>query len=169
MTDLDRRPPEAARETGPGHDVVGAAGPGQGAGHDVVGAAGPGQGAGGAAGSDARAELARAQAELLAALVAGGRAPEGFDEERLRIQTSSLIAKRRGVVARLRPDLLRALGGDFAAEFAAYADGRPKPSGGSRADARDFAEALRAAGRIAGEPAPRARRWWARLTRRRTG
>ncbi|GIH99024.1 hypothetical protein [Planobispora takensis] len=145
MTDLDRRPPEAAPGEGPGHD------------------------SGGAAGSEARAELARAQAELLAALVAGGRAPGGFDRERLRIQSSSLIAKRRGVVARLRPDLLRALGGDFAAEFEAYARDRPKPSGGSRADARDFAEALRAAGRISDAPGPPARPWWARLTRRRTG
>ncbi|GGS66095.1 hypothetical protein GCM10010156_26350 [Planobispora rosea] len=124
----------------------------------------------------ARDALARAQAELLAALVAGGETPAGFDGERLRIQASSLIAKRRGQVARLRPDLVRALGGDFAAEFAAYARGRPKPPGGSRADARDFAEALRAAGRIAGDPAldpapepvpvpepvPRPR-WWVRL------
>ncbi|MBG0826225.1 hypothetical protein HS041_00295 [Planomonospora sp. ID67723] len=106
------------------------------------------------AGPDVRAELARAQAELLAALVAGGQAPPGFDEERLRIQESSLIAKRRGAVARLRPDLVRTLGGEFAAEFTAYARGRPKPPGGSRADAHDFAEALRAAGRVSGQTAP---------------
>ncbi|MFC3818899.1 hypothetical protein [Planomonospora venezuelensis] len=103
---------------------------------------------------DPRAELARAQAGLLAALVAGGEAPPGFDGERLRIQENSLIAKRRGTVARLRPDLVRALGDGFAAEFAAYARGRPKPAGGSRADARDFAEALGAAGRLPGAAAP---------------
>nr|BFE83587.1 hypothetical protein GCM10020093_061880 [Planobispora longispora] len=126
-------------------------------------------GPGSPAAPEARDELARAQAELLAALVAGGETPAGFDEERLRIQASSLIAKRRGQVARLRPDLVRALGGDFAAEFAAYARGGPSLPG-SRADARDFAEGLRAAGRIPGdpdpEPSPRPG-WWSRLVRRR--
>ncbi|WP_189235550.1 hypothetical protein [Planomonospora parontospora] len=95
-----------------------------------------------------REELARAQAGLLAALVAGAQAPPGFDGERLRIQAASLVAKRRSVVARLRPDLVQALGGDFRAEFAAYASGRPKPPGGSRADAADFAGHLARTGRI---------------------
>ncbi|MGW4425566.1 hypothetical protein [Streptosporangium sp. NPDC004631] len=110
----------------------------------------------GAAGSvdDARAALARAQAELLTALVAGGEAPPGFDAERLRIQTAGLIAKRRGAVARLRPDLVTLLGGDFAAEFDAYARGRPRPPGGSHADVRDFAEELRATGRAPDSPGP---------------
>ncbi|GAA3125952.1 hypothetical protein GCM10010466_16050 [Planomonospora alba] len=100
-----------------------------------------------------RRELARAQAELLAALVAGAGAPAGFDAGRLRIQTASLIAKRRSVVARLRPDLAAALAGDFAEEFAAYARSRPKPPGGYRADAGEFAEHLRRTGRIAAGPA----------------
>ncbi|MBG0819200.1 hypothetical protein HS048_00260 [Planomonospora sp. ID91781] len=95
-----------------------------------------------------REELARAQAGLLAALVAGAQAPPGFDGERLRIQTASLVAKRRSAVARLRPDLVQALGEDFRAEFAAYASGRPKPPGGSRADAADFAGHLARTGRI---------------------
>jgi hypothetical protein len=136
-------------------------------------------------GSEARSgreELARAQAELLAALVAGAQAPPGFDGERLRIQAASLVAKRRSLVARLRPDLVQALGGDFRTEFTAYASGRPKPPGGSRADAADFAEHLARTGRIAagaasgaasgatagsgadaGPPRPTGR--WARLTR----
>ncbi|MFF0577236.1 hypothetical protein [Streptosporangium saharense] len=86
-----------------------------------------------------RRALGRAQAELVAALVAGGEAPEGFDVERLRVQESALISKRRGSVARVRPDLVVLLGDGFAARFDGYARGRPKPEGGSRADARDFA------------------------------
>ncbi|MFC4058386.1 hypothetical protein ACFOWE_08775 [Planomonospora corallina] len=101
-----------------------------------------------------REELARAQAELVAALVAGAQPPPGFDAGRLRIQTASLVAKRRRVVARLRPDLAAALGGDFAREFTAYARSRPKPPGGYRADAGGFAEYLRRSGRIAEEPRP---------------
>ncbi|MEV6864008.1 hypothetical protein AB0M44_23740 [Streptosporangium subroseum] len=116
---------------------------------------------------EARAALARGQSGLLAALVAGGETPPGFDEKRLRIQEFSLISKRRGTVARLRPDLVALLGGDFAGEFEAYARGRPKPVGGSRADARDFAGRLEATGRLPGrpeeaeesEPSP-ASRWW---------
>ncbi|GAB2451820.1 hypothetical protein GCM10027187_20100 [Streptosporangium sandarakinum] len=133
--------------------------------------AGPGAVNGPVSGSvpDPRAELARAQAELLAALVAGGEPPRGFDEGRLRIQAASLISKRRGVVARIRPDLVALLGAaGFAAEFDAYARGRPKPPGGSRVDARDFAERLRAAGHPLPEPAPEppaGRRRWARFTR----
>ena len=99
-------------------------------------------------GGEARAALARAQSGLLAALVAGGETASGFDEKRLRIQEFSLISKRRGTVARLRPDLVALLGGDFAGEFEAYARGRPKPPGGSRADARDFAGRLQATGRL---------------------
>ncbi|MEU1732639.1 hypothetical protein [Streptosporangium sp. NPDC020145] len=87
----------------------------------------------------ARQELGRAQAELVAALVAGGEVPEGFDAARLRVQEGALISKRRGTVARVRPDLVVLLGDGFAAHFDGYARGRPKPEGGSRADARDFA------------------------------
>lgn len=75
----------------------------------------------------------------MAALVAGGEVPEGFDAGRLRVQEAALISKRRGTVARLRPDLVALLGGGFVAEFDGYARGRPKPQGGSRADAADFA------------------------------
>jgi hypothetical protein len=94
-----------------------------------------------------RQALAAAQAELVAALVAGGPEPPGFDAERLRVQAASLIAKRRGGVARalamFAPEVLPELGPRFAAEFAAYAEGRPKPGGGSRADAQAFAAWLR--------------------------
>lgn len=122
-------------------------------GSGVTGARGVPDGAAGSV-DDARAALARAQAELLTALVAGGEAPPGFDAERLRIQTAGLVAKRRGAAARLRPDLVTLLGGDFAAEFDAYARGRPRPPGGSHADVRDFAEELRATGRVPDGPDP---------------
>ncbi|MEU4534944.1 hypothetical protein AB0G15_08770 [Streptosporangium sp. NPDC023825] len=115
-------------------------------------------------GDTAREALARAQEALMAALVAGQEAPRGFDRERLRIQETGLISKRRRTVARLRPDLAALLGDGFAGEFDAYARGRPKPPGGSHADARDFADRLRAAGRlpeepVAPEPGSAPRRW----------
>ncbi|MBB2913417.1 hypothetical protein FHS43_004721 [Streptosporangium becharense] len=123
-------------------------------------------------GDAARAALADAQAALLASLVAGREAPAGFDRDRLRVQERSLIAKRRRSVARHRPDLVVVLGGDFAREFAGYARGRPRPPGGTHADVRDFADWLRAAGRLpeeppAGpEPGPGSP-WWRRFLRRR--
>ncbi|WP_440100626.1 hypothetical protein [Streptosporangium sp. H16] len=112
----------------------------------------------------AREALAGAQEALVAALVAGREAPRGFDRERLRVQEAGLISKRRRTVARLRPDLVASLGDGFAGEFDAYARGRPKPPGGSHADARDFADRLRAAGRlpeepVTPEPGPAPRRW----------
>ncbi|GAA4565796.1 hypothetical protein GCM10023193_40800 [Planotetraspora kaengkrachanensis] len=99
----------------------------------------------------ARESLRAAQAALLAALVAGGAVPDGFDRVRVRIQAHSLVAKRRGIVAHRRPDLVVSLGSDFAATFAAYADGRPKPAGGSQADARNFADWLGQQGRFPSE------------------
>lgn len=135
-----------------GAEGSGVTGPGT-KGFGVTGARGVPDGAAGSV-DDARAALARAQAELLTALVAGGEAPPGFDAERLRIQTAGLVAKRRGAAARLRPDLVMLLGGDFAAEFDAYARGRPRPPGGSHADVRDFAEELRATGRVPDGPDP---------------
>lgn len=117
----------------------------------------------------ARQALAGAQAALVAALVAGEEAPPGFDRERLRIQEGGLISKRRRSVARLRPDLAALLGGGFAAEFDAYARGRPKPPGGSSADARDFAGHLRAAGLLPVEPLTSASRGWSLFARRRHG
>lgn len=52
----------------------------------------------------AREDLARAQAELLAALVADGPAPAGFDPVRLRVQSRALAAKRRSTAARRTRD-----------------------------------------------------------------
>jgi hypothetical protein len=85
----------------------------------------------------ARAALARAQDDLVAALVTGAAEPPGFDPERVRVQADALLAKRRGLVARLLPDLAETA--DFPARFAAYARSSPRPSGGSVADAEAFA------------------------------
>ncbi|GAA2861381.1 hypothetical protein GCM10010517_20030 [Streptosporangium fragile] len=158
----DRRSAAQGGRPGGGAERAGA-----GAGAERAGAAGGEAETGNAA----REALASAQAELLASLVAGREAPPGFDRQRLRVQEYSLIAKRRRIVARHRPDLVEALGGDFAREFEAYARGRPKPPGGSHADVRDFAERLRAAGRLPEAPADRepgpAPGRWSRLFRRR--
>lgn len=108
----------------------------------------------------ARRRLGEAQAGLVAALVAGGEAPAGFDRGRLGIQARSLVAKRRGIVARLRPDAERAAGGGLVAEFAAYAEARATPPPDYRADADDFAAWLRARGLLADEPVARRGRWW---------
>jgi hypothetical protein len=113
---------------------------------------------------DARARLARRQEQVVAALVAGGEVPEGFDARRLRVQARSLIAKRRGVVARLRPDAAAAAYPDLVELFAAYAAERTEPPPSYRADANDFADWLRRQGRMRSdvrEP------WWRRLVRAR--
>ncbi|MET8335060.1 hypothetical protein ABZV14_38960 [Streptosporangium canum] len=165
--DQAQETPTGAGDTAVGGDALGGAGDVPAGGPGASGGAGDvpvGGGVLNGAGDvpdGAREALAGAQAVLLAALVAGGAAPPGFDEGRLRIQAASLISKRRGTVARVRPDLVALLGGDFAREFEAYARGRPKPPGGSRADARDFADRLRAAGRLPPEPetAAEAPRW----------
>jgi hypothetical protein len=85
----------------------------------------------------ARRRLAAAQAALLGALVADGPVPEGFDPERLRVQSRALIAKRASVVAGIAPELPRVLGERYRPAFAAYARGRPL-TGGYRPDALRF-------------------------------
>lgn len=87
----------------------------------------------------ARARLARRQAELLSALVAGGPVPEGFDQERIRVQSQVLLAKRRDTVARVAPEVARLLGDQYQPLFRRYAQQGPA-LGGHRADARAFAE-----------------------------
>ncbi|MFI6485802.1 hypothetical protein ACIBH1_48415 [Nonomuraea sp. NPDC050663] len=97
---------------------------------------------------EARRRLGEAQERLLAALVAGGEPPAGFDPVRLGAQARSLVAKRRSVVARLRPDAFEASGADFRADFDAYAASRSAPPPGYRADADDFAAWLAAQGKL---------------------
>lgn len=86
----------------------------------------------------ARARLARRQEELLAALVAGGPVPPGFDPAQVRAQSAGLAAKRRDTAAKVAPELRRLLGRQYGPLFLAYAGTRPQ-TGGYRADARAFA------------------------------
>ncbi|MFD7507443.1 DUF692 domain-containing protein [Streptomyces sp. NPDC059850] len=108
----------------------------------------------------ARERLARAQTALLSALVAGAPAPEGFDRQRLGVQSRALTAKRAGVVAKVAPELPEILGDGYRPAFVEYADGRPM-TGGYRRDAMAFVEHLLAAGDI---PDAATRRgltlWW---------
>lgn len=113
---------------GPGHAAEGP-GPGHAA-----------EGPGNAAEAAARRRLAEAQSRLLHALVAGAAPPPGFDPALLRVQIDALIAKRRDVVARLRPDL--AADASFAIRFHAYARASPRPVTGARADADAFARTI---------------------------
>lgn len=88
--------------------------------------------------TDARERLADAQAALVRALLAGGSPPPGFDPERIARQAAALRAKRRRVIARLRPDLETALGAEFAPRFDAWAREHPPLVGtcpGADADA----------------------------------
>lgn len=95
----------------------------------------------------ARERLARAQTALLSALVAGAPAPEGFDWQRLGVQSRALTAKRAGVVAKVAPELPEILGDGYRPAFGEYAAGRPM-TGGYRQDAMAFVEHLLAAGDI---------------------
>ncbi|WP_049573698.1 hypothetical protein [Nonomuraea sp. SBT364] len=113
---------------------------------------------------EARRRLAAAQRRVIATLVTGAPPPDGFDPERLRVQAASLVAKRRSVVARLRPDAAVASGPDLAADFAAYARSRATPPPGYRADADDFAAWLVARGKLSPPPEDS---WWTRLRRKR--
>lgn len=91
---------------------------------------------------DDRYHLANAQRALLASLVSGAEPPDGFDRARIHLQAAALIAKRRGEVARVRPDLPRTLGSRYRELFNAYAANNPKPPGGSRDDAAAFTDYL---------------------------
>ncbi|MCP2168299.1 hypothetical protein [Goodfellowiella coeruleoviolacea] len=106
----------------------------------------------------ARQRLAAQQAELLHALLAGGTPPAGFDQQRLRAEASALLAKRRGVVAVLRPDLTEALDERFRPLFDEFAADHPRRAGTRmRQDAAAFATWLVERGAL---PPPRRRRWW---------
>lgn len=97
-----------------------------------------------------REDLARRQADLLAALVADGPAPAGIDPERVAFEAAALRAKRRRVLARLLPaDVHAALGDDLAPRLDAWIAAHPRGSGTSmRADADAFAATVRTGGRV---------------------
>lgn len=74
---------------------------------------------------DARARLAARQAELVAALVDGAPAPEGFDEARLRHVAESLASKRSRSAARAWPRLAEELGERWRELFARHVEPTP--------------------------------------------
>ncbi|MBP0449961.1 hypothetical protein J5Y04_10425 [Kitasatospora sp. RG8] len=86
----------------------------------------------------ARARLAERQEALLAALVAGGPVPPGFDEAQVHAQALGLAHKRRDTAAKVAPELPRLLGPQYGPLFLAFARRHPQ-TGGYRADARAFA------------------------------
>jgi hypothetical protein len=90
-------------------------------------------------------DVAARQAELLAALLAGGPIPPGFDPSRVRVTARAVHAKRRSVAMRLRPDLVDELADRFTPLFDEWATGRPRRTGTSfHADLDAFAAWLRA-------------------------
>jgi len=104
---------------------------------------------------EARYRLAAAQTALVRALLAGDAAPAGFDPERLRIEASALLAKRRRIVERIRPDLTDVLDTRFTELFDTWATANPRHDGiSAQADAHQFAGWLAVHGHL-----PRRRRW----------
>lgn len=102
----------------------------------------------------ARQRLGEQQAELLRALLAGGPTPASFDHQRLAVQAEALFAKRRRIIAGIRPELREALD----TSFDGYARAHPWRTGVSaREDAERFA---RWAGVVPRRP------WWRRLSSR---
>ncbi|MFG2193379.1 DUF692 domain-containing protein [Streptomyces sp. NPDC048639] len=122
---------EAGRDTG---TAAGGAGP-------VRTPRGAGRGPVAPAEESARQRVGLTQASLLSALVAGTPAPEGFDRQRLCIQSRALAAKRADVVAKVAPELPEILGTAYRSAFLGYAQRHPM-TGGYRQDALEFAEYL---------------------------
>jgi len=108
-----------------------------------------------------RDELARRQAALVAALVAGAPTPAGFDETRVRASASALLRKRAGEVAAVWPVLSSSYSPQWNSVFTAWAAGRP-PLGALR-DGWDFARSAvggtGVVGAAAEEVAEREVRW----------
>lgn len=102
----------------------------------------------------ARRQLAAAQT-VVRALLAGGPAPAGFDPERLGIEATALLAKRRRVIQQIRPDLVDALGTRYTELFDTWAKEHPRRDRTSaRTDADQFAAWLAGRGHL-----PKQRRW----------
>ncbi|MEV0429123.1 hypothetical protein [Micromonospora sp. NPDC050495] len=90
--------------------------------------------------------LAARQAQLVAALVAGGPLPPGFDPAPVEAARRALLRKRAGDVARHWPLLAAGLGAGWSGRFVEWAAGRP--TNGSLRDGWDLARELRAAGTL---------------------
>jgi hypothetical protein len=96
-----------------------------------------------------RADLARRQAALLAALTGQRPAPAGFDAAHVRAATASLRGKRVRAIARTWPRLASELGPDLDAALERHLRERPTPHpSGALGDGRVLARALAAEGRL---------------------
>ncbi len=84
--------------------------------------------------------LATRQAELVEALTAGKRVPDGFDGFRFEAARVALLRKRAGEVSRQWPMLAAGFGERWTREFAEWAAARPTQ--GSLRDGWDFARDL---------------------------
>jgi hypothetical protein len=84
--------------------------------------------------------LAARQAALVAALVAAGDVPDGFDPVLVRATRTALLRKRAGEVAAAWPVLAAAFGPRWTVEFGSWAAGRP-PAGAFR-DGWEFARSV---------------------------
>jgi hypothetical protein len=96
-------------------------------------------------------DLAARQAALVAALVAGGPVPSGFDPERLAVARRALVRKRAGAAAAQWPLLAASLGPDWPAAFAASVADRAPTS--ALDDGWDLARALHRRGELGGAAA----------------
>jgi hypothetical protein len=104
-----------------------------------------------------RERLAEAQSRLLHALLADGPAPAGFDRDRLQVEATALLSKRRRVVAMLQSEACGDLGDRFVPLFGEYGRTHPRRIGTrARDDAREFVEWCLAQGHL---DRPRKRRW----------
>ena len=103
-------------------------------------------------------DLARRQADLVAALTSGAPVPPGFDAHLVGVARTALLRKRAGEVARAWPMLAASLGSEWQATFAAWAATRP--TNGSFRDGFDLARSLRPlTGEAARELAEREAAW----------
>ena len=91
-------------------------------------------------------DLAARQAALIAALVAGGELPAGFDPARVSAARHALLVKRAREVATAWPVLAVSLGAGWPDRFIAWAATRP-PLGPQR-DGQDFARTLADTGEL---------------------
>jgi hypothetical protein len=94
--------------------------------------------------------LADQQAELVAALVAGGPLPPGFDPARVGAAREALLRKRSGEVAAAWPVLAASLGPQWTVVFRDWA--RDRAPNGALRDGWDLARQLAAQARLP-EPA----------------
>jgi len=94
----------------------------------------------------ATVDLAARQAELVAALVASGPLPSGFDPDRLAVARRALLRKRAGEAAAVWPLLAASLGRAWPDAFAASVAGRA-PVGALR-DGWDLARELSRRGEL---------------------